>query len=362
MSPTQRKYINMRINRRHVLLLILFLALLTLFLPIKLHYSFEATAMVYPIREWHLKRGQDDSYISELQNFKTNVLSHLKSYKFERGDISEINFNENLGSGEFMNSKDTIAYIHSYYIENEIAKLSNLKKVEEDALKMQVSGEKASLIEQANQRYDFALNEHDLAKKKFERQRKLFNDSIISPADFEVSESTNKLAEINVQIAYSELVALQTGAKQEEINYIQQRIDSYEREIELHETLKSQYYIVPPIGGILNYNTSGTGILSISDTSSYILKIPVKVMNIQYLQGIEGIKFSVPGYSEMLDASFIDLDETVNLLPDQQMVIAKALISGGKFKLYPGMAVHCKVICDEITLFQYLKRGINLRF
>jgi hypothetical protein len=50
--------------------------LFTLFLPIKLYYSFEATAMVYPVREWHLKRGQDDSYISELQNFKTNVLSH----------------------------------------------------------------------------------------------------------------------------------------------------------------------------------------------------------------------------------------------------------------------------------------------
>lgn len=350
----------MRINRRHVLLVILFLALLTLFLPIKLNYSFEATAMVYPIREWHLKRGQDDSYISELQNFKTNSLSHLKSYKFERGDISEVNFKKELGSGEFLNSHDTIAYIHSYFIENEIAKLRNLKKVEENALKIQTSGEKAALIEQANQRYDFALKESDLSKKNYDRQKKLFNDSIISTAEFEVYESENHLAEINVQIAYNELIALQTGAKQEEINYIQQRIDSYSREIELHETLKSQYFIIPPISGIVNYNSSGSGILTVSDTSKYILKIPVKVTNIQHLREITGIKFAVPGYSDMLDASFIDLDENVNLLPNQQMVIAKALISGGQMKLYPGMAVHCKVICDEITLFQYLKRGIQL--
>jgi len=317
--------------------------------------------MVYPIREWHLKRGQDDSYISELQDFKTNVLSHLKSYKFERGDISEVNFKEGLISGEYLNSSDTIAYIHSYYIDNEIAKLSNLKKVEEDALKMQTSGEKESLIEQANQRYNFAKKEYELANKNYNRQKKLYNDSIISTAEFEVYESTNNLAEINVQIAYSEIVTLQSGSKDEEINYIQQRIDSYSRELELHEALKSQYFIVPPISGILNYNTSEFGILSVSDTSGYILKIPVKVTNIQHLAKISGIKFSVPGYSDKLDAAFIDLDDNVNLLPNQQMVIAKALISGGQLKLYPGMAVQCKVICDEITLFQYLKRGIQVR-
>jgi hypothetical protein len=333
-----------------------------LFLPIKLHYSFEATAMVYPIQEWQLKRGQDDSYVSELQNFQTNVLSHLKSYKFERGDISEVNFMDGLVSGGYLNSHDTVAYIHSYYIENEINKLLNLKKVEEDALKIQASGEKEALVQQANQRYDFAKREYELANKNYVRQQKLYNDSVISTADFEVYESAYHLAKINVQIAHSDLLALQTGAKQEEINYIQQRIDSYSREIEFLESLKSQYFIVPPISGIVSYNNSVDEILTISDTSQYILKIPVKISNIQYLMEISAIEFSVPGYNDKLDASFINLDENVNLLPNQQMVMAKALISGGQFKLYPGMAVQCKVICDEITLFQYLKRGIHLRF
>ena len=49
-------------------------------------------------------------------------------------------------------------------------------------------------------------------------------------------------------------------------------------------------------------------------------------------------------------------------MPNQQMVIAKALIEGKARKIYPGMAVQCKVICDEITLFQFLKRGIHFRF
>ena len=58
---------------------------------------------------------------------------------------------------------------------------------------------------------------------------------------------------------------------------------------------------------------------------------------------------------------FIDLDENVNFQANQQMVVAKALINTS-FKIYPGMAVQCRVICDEITIFEFLKRGIHLRF
>ena len=58
------------------------------------------------------------------------MIIHLKRYKFERGDISEVNIKEDLKSGDFITQDDTIAYIHSYFIENEITKLRNLKEVE----------------------------------------------------------------------------------------------------------------------------------------------------------------------------------------------------------------------------------------
>ena len=332
-----------------------------MFLPIKVHYSFKATALVHPIREWHLKRGQDDSYVSELQNFQTNVLSHLKSYKFERGDISEVNFVKNLKAGDFIRENDTIAYIHSFFINNEIAKLENLKKIEENAREVYLTGEKQELIDQAEQRYDYAVSEEELAEKKFLRQKKLYTDSVISEAEYEMYESTYKLSAINVEIAYNEIQTLKSGVKKEEIDYIQQKIDSYSREIEILKTLRDQYFLIAPIDGLVSYNNVLDGIMTISDTSKYVLKIPIKVKNIQYINQLTAIKFSVPGYDDEKDASFISLDENVNLLPNQQMLIAKAVISGGNLKLYPGLAVQCDVICDEITLFQYFKRGIVQR-
>ena len=343
-------------------MVILLLALLVLFLPIKVHYSFDATAIVYPAKEWYLKRGQDDSYISELHDFKTNVISHIKSYKFERGDISEVNLDVNLASGDYITTNDTIAYIHSYDIDNEIIRLENLKAIEQSYLKASLTGQKKTLIDQAQQRLEYARQQLLLEEKNYNRQLKLYNDSVISLAEFEIYENTYNLAEINVQIAQNELLNIETGRKSEEIDYIIKKIDSYSREIETLKNQKAQYYILPPISGRVSFNTVMNGIITVSDFSRFLLKIPVKVNNIQYLDRISAIRFSIPGYDDKMEASFIDLDENVNLLANQQLVIAKAMVNKSFNGIYAGMAVQCRVICDEITIFEFLNRGINLKF
>ncbi len=354
----------MKFNRRIVLLIILILATIGVFLPIKVNYSFEATALVYSTREWNLKRGQDDSYISELQDNETNVMSNLMSYKFERGDVAEVNICKNHVSGDYITTKDTVAVIHSYFIDNEIIRLKNLKQIEEAALDVTITGEKQTLIEQGRQQLEFAGQQLDLAQKSYERQQKLYNDSIISLSEFEIYENQFNLAKINVEITDKALLSLETGAKSEEIDYIKKKIESYEREIETLEKMKDQYYIQSPVDGIISFNKILDGIMTVSDTSRYILKIPVKIFNIQYLDRISSIKFSIPGSVEKTDASFVGIDENINLnlTTNQQLIIAKALINHGIKGIYPGMAVSCQVYCDRITILDFLRRGIHLKF
>ena len=350
----------MKLNRRYILLVIMVAAVVTLFLPIKVHYSFEATARVYPLKEWFLKRGQEDSYITEMHNYANNTLSHLKSYKFERGDISEVLLDTSLMSGEPVRAGDTVAYINSFLIENEIIRLESARTVEEGNLSVSLVGEKQAMIDQAQQEYNFARGQLELEEKNYKRNLKLYQDSIISTAEFDIHENAYKLASINVEIAYNELIAAQTGVRQEEVNVIRQKIESYDREIRNLEELKGQYYVIAPIDGIVSFNQVVDGILMVSDTSKYILKIPVRVNNIQYIDRISAIRFSIPGYDEKVGASFLDLDDNVSLFADEQLVMAKALIDGGQFRVYPGMAVQCNVYCDQITLLGFLRRSIQL--
>jgi hypothetical protein len=354
----------MKFNRRIVLLILLIIAVLIIFMPIKVNYSFESTALVYSSRDWNLKRGQDDSYITELVDNQTNVISDLMSYKFERGDVAEVKIRKDLVSGEYVTRDDTIAVIHSYFIESQLAELYSMRDIEKAAYIVTSTGEKQALIDQSEQELEFARRQLDLAGKNYERQKKLFADSIISLSEFEIYENQFNLAQINVEIAEKELLSLKTGAKSEEIGYIQQKIDSYEKEIATLELRRENYFIKPPIEGVVSYNRVLDGIISISDTSRYILKIPVKINNIRYLDKISSIKFSIPGSKEQTDASFVGLDESVNfnITSSQQLIIGKALIENGVKGLYPGMAVNCKVFCDRITISEYLRRGIHFKF
>lgn len=307
-------------------------------------------------------RGQDDSYVTEMQNYETNVLSHVKSYKFERGDISQVFIDPEIVSGDLIQMGDTIAYIHSFFIENEIIKLMNLRNIEEGNLSASIVGEKKTLIDEARQKYNFAKQQLQLEEKNYKRYLNLHRDSVIATAEFEVYENSYQLAEINVDIAYNELLSAETGVKNEDIEVIRQKIESYNQEIANYTKLKQQYYVVAPINGIVNFNQVINGIMTVSDTARFILKIPVKVNNVQYLDRISGIRFSIPGYDDKLDASFVDLDDNVSLYSDQQLLMAKAIVKGGRFKLYPGMAVQCKVLCDRITILNFLRRSIQLRF
>jgi len=352
----------MRFNRRHVLLLIGLLAIIVIFLPIKMHYSFQATSLVYPAKEWYLKKATDDSYVSELHDFEKDVISHMIAYKFERGDISELHIKDGLATDDFVEKGDTVAYIQSYLIENDIVRLRNLIEVEKASISVNNTGAKQELIDEAVQEYEFAKLKLDLEEKNYKRQQKLFQDSVISEADFEVADNTFHLAEVNVQIAESALLSLKTGRKAEEISLIYQKIDSYKNQIENLEDLLDQYYIKPAISGVLRFSTSNNRIITVSDTGRYILKIPVKVNNIQYLASISAIRFSVPGYDDEIEASFAGLDNNVNMAANEQMLIAKAIINLKLKRVYPGMAVQCEVICDKITIFEFLKRGIHLKF
>ncbi len=353
----------MKFNRRIVLLIILVLALIVLFLPIHVYYSFDSAALVFPSKEWKLNRMADDSYISEMIDHETDVKDDLMSYKFDRGDVAEVRIKDKFRTNDYVSTSDTVAIIHSYIIDNEIVNLHNLKRIEESALKMTMTGEKQTLIEQSEQRTVFAQQQYDLAEKNYNRYRKLYLDSIISQVEFEVYENQYQLAKTNVQIAEREKMSLETGAKTEEVEYIQQKIDSYEKDIQTLESMMDRYYIRPPLNGIISYNRVPGNIITISDTTRHILRIPVKINNIQYLNRISGIKFIIPGYTEKTDASFISYEGNVKIdsSTSQQIIMAKALINGGSPGILPGMAVSCKVYCDRITIFEFLRRSIYLK-
>jgi hypothetical protein len=352
----------MRFNRRHILILLLVLVILTIFLPIKVRYSFEATAKIYPVKEWKLSRGTEEGFWSQTYNYETDALGDLKNYRFERGDIAEFQISENLKFDAPVNAGDTIANIKSFFIENQITQLSNLRDVEIANKNVVSTGEKKSMIEQAERQYNYAVQQLDLEKKNFARQERLYRDSVITPADFDMYENSLKLAEINTQVAHDALMALSTGEKDPVVNLSEQKIISYEKELQRLENQKDQYTIATPVSGLLSYNTEIGGIIKVSDIRNLLLKIPVAYQHSSYLNSLYKVTFSTPDNKITVNATFKGFDENVNLIQNQQFVIARAVTTEPTPGIYPGMVVKCRIYCDKVRILEYLKRNFSVSF
>ena len=313
-----------RFTRRQILYLILIIIVIILLLPIKIPWRFKVTAVIYPLQEWCFKRGQDDSYISELRNYKSDVIDQIKSYKFIRGDISEVKLIAGLQEGSMVMSHDTIARIHSFYMLNELTRKRNELHVELKNLDLVSAGKKQAVIDESKQELRKANQEFDLEKKRYLRQQQLFSDSIISAEKFEEAENAYQLALTNIEIARQQVLTVQSGEKTEYVQVIKQRIESLRREIEVLEELQLQYSILAPIDGTVSFDQQENEIVSISDTSGFILKIPVELKDLPYLKQIQSIRFNGAGLAEDLEAEFISVETNVKFLDNRQMTVAKA--------------------------------------
>jgi hypothetical protein len=352
----------MHFNRRHILILLLVLAILSIFLPIPLRYSFVATAKVYPVKEWKLSRGTEEGFWSQTYDYETDALGDFKNYRFERGDIAELHIRKDLVFDAPIGANDTVACIESFFIENEITRLHNLQNVEIANMNVISTGEKQSLVEQARRQYNYAVQQLDLEKKNFARQERLYRDSVITPADYDSFENALKLAEINAQVAFDALTSLSTGEKDPVINLSEQKIRSYEIEINRLETQKAQYTITTPISGLLSYDTEIGGILKVGDISRLLLKIPVPYQHASYLNSLYKVTFSTPDNKITVNAAFTGFDEKINLIQSKQFVIARAVTTESTHGIYPGMVVQCRIYCDKVSLLEYLKRNFSVSF
>ena len=352
----------MHINRRHILILILILIVATIFLPIPVRYNFIASAKIYPLKEWKLSRGNDEGFISQTFNYESDALGDFRHYRFERGDIAELKIREDLPIDDIIQAGDTVAWIESFNIENEIVRLRNLRDVESANRIVLATGDKQSLVEQAQRKYDYALQQLELEKKNYARQEKLYHDSVITPADYDIAENSLRLAEINSKVTYEEYLAFSSGEKDPVLMMSDKQIDSYDKEIQRLEAQIAQYTIVTPFEGFLTYDPVLGGILKVSDNGGLVLKIPVPYQQASYLSELHSVTFTTPDNKINLSATFKGFEESVSLIKNQQFVIAKAVTSESTTGIYPGMIVRCRIYCDKVSLLEFLKRNFSVSF
>jgi len=349
--------------RKFFLLTILLLFIGVFFLPVKIPFSFRATGIVYPVKKWSLKTDMNGNYEGELKNYKTGVIEDLTSYKFRRGDIARLQLMPYFENNSFVKEGDTLGYIYSKYMDEQIEDLNNNLNVETKLLESSASGEKESILENLNQKLIYAQEQFDLTRKNYDRTKILFQDSLIPQSEYEISESAYENAKTAIQIARSEYEVARTGAKPEDLRLIQERIDSYKNEIEFYNEMKKDYVLKSPFSGKMIfdlYSLNPVEYISITDTSEYILYAPIKFNYRSYLKLNSVVGFTVPGTETSLIARVMEISNNVEFIKTSQVVFTMSQIDDPSDIIFPGLTVQCKFVCDQVSPWEYAKRTLNI--
>lgn len=331
---------------------------------IKVPYSIHAKGIVKPAREWGLYKAFDGTLVNILENHLTGTISEYKVLEFQRGDIVQFLFNNELLQKEDVHAGDTIAWVVSNDLKMNFLQKKGALAYEESLLKVYLSGDKPEALRLAENQVELAQQELNNQKKITERISRLYEQDVVSLQEYELALNDLLVKEHRLDIAQSAYKSVLTGEKEEEIGAIRARIASLEYQItHLKEHLADMNILTPITGQIVRQrNLTGSNsdeVIIVADISTYIVFAPVDVFETKYIHHGQNV-FIRPAHTRMeVTGTIHSIDNRVQIINRQPKVFVSIIVdpkSISNIRLLPDMVVDARIQHENVSAGEYLLR------
>lgn len=346
------------VSRKHIIIVAVFVVMiiLILLLPLKFEYKLKVQGKLLPKKEWIISKGTDGRLTTLLTNYKTGLNQSYDVTLFNRGDAMQFAFNSNLHSNASVKQNDTIAYIYSNEIERQIENLKGQIITAKASLYLNLTGEKEAIINEAKTSLLYASKQSQEQKKIVDRLASLYDKGLASQEEYEIAKGTYDLYEINILIAKSHLQSVETGTKQEQIEFIKSQIVALEKELSVLRKRYEGFTLLSPITGTVNRITNSDTLMTISDTSEFILISPIRIRDKKYVNPQQKIDIYLNGKKQNINANIAQLDNKTQIVQGTQIVTATSFIDGKTDEMISGLLADCYIYTGSLTPFNFLLR------
>ena len=357
---------------KKILIATIFVILVLFFFmyPGEIPYSIECMGKINPIKEWNITRRNDGLIMATLQNHGNGSIEKYSVTQFERGDPVKFNVQSSIIPGASVTAGDTVGWIESKELKSRLVQLNGELRTQKDLLRMAMTGEKQTIIEEAQKRLEYAKGQVEEQKIIVNRSKTLYETKFIPFQDYEISQNTLRLLEINVEIAESHIRTLQSGSKKEEIDMISSQITSLGNMIDTLLEQYNDYTLLSPISGRVLDPVSGNvldpaidpPIVKVGDISSYSVIIPIQLKIRKYIELRQKIEIRMADSKISHYAEIIKIGNTVHIMIGDQYVMVIGQLNPNGEDILTGTITRCSVVCDPITLREYFFRKVNTLF
>lgn len=342
----------MAIKKQYVLLLslpVVVVIILLLNRAIEFPFTIKTYMEVKPQQKWVLAKGDNGQLTSSLFNYEFGFSNNLSVTQFERGELISFEFHPSIKNKRIYVG-DTIVIVRSNELEQRLIELEGELSVAKAELASKKVGEKISLIDEAENKLQFAQARVDEKKISINRIEQLFKKGLLSQEEYEIALWELKQLEIDRNIYKSQLEAVSSGSKPEEIKRLESNVNALNNEINLLSIRLNELTIISPIDGVKNPSFSSDTLLTLIDIDNVVLTAPIKISELGYFEEDSILKIKLNNFDEEFDGRIILLSKEVKYLDGTQVVIANILIDNRQTGLLPGMILEGEIILDTLSI------------
>ena len=344
-------------------IILLGLLVASLFMPVDLAYDISSTGVCYPLRSWSLTKNTDGTLNGKLLNNQNGQIEDYQSYQFERGDVVNVKFNRPRTNADGTVEQGTpVAAILSDMLSQRLIQLQNQLLVERATLKTFQVGEKKEVVEQAQKEIKAAEVALDFAQQALDRNKQLYEEGLIAYSVLEQATRRKEKAAAELEIAKKGHSVVNTGARPEDRELVLARIASLEKEISVLSNRSSAYNIASPISGLIRYGgLQDVYELIVEQVDTMVIQVPIRLKDRQFVKLGDPVYVTPSFQDTTFMAQLVSFDDQVQLLDMEQVIVAKALLTGEFPRLPHGMPVSCTIHGDKVQPLEYFKRSIRYK-
>lgn len=343
-------------------LILTLIILAALYIPVTIPFGLSSIGKVYPHQEWRLIQDASGNIITTLTDNKTGVRQLLQAFQFERGDLVNMELFQS-DSSDMVLAGDTLLKMHTIVFQDRIQQLSNQLLVEKALLKSALVGDKPPVVGGAQRLLETAQKALILHEKNYVTNKQLWEEGLISELEFRAFENAFELAKMDVKVAEKGLETADTGLKPEDVEVQRSTIASLTNQIAFLENQLAKYVITAPFSGRRAPAISDLGeMMVVYNTDEYIMQIPVKAEDIQYISECQNIFVTDIRNQLRYEASLLQVGTSVEVVGGRQVVFISASVKVPAHAppISTGMSMACEIVCGEINQREYIRRILNI--
>ncbi|NNC82301.1 MAG: hypothetical protein HKN79_01890 [Flavobacteriales bacterium] len=331
---------------------VLIVLLLLFILPIDVVYEVKVDTRTYPTKEWKLIQEGSQFRTVSLDNSGSQAPTE-KNFVFDRGDVIDIRFNEEIASGEFVDQGETLLQFSSMMHNLRIQRALNEIEINESRKVAGNAAMKWPLLREAEDAVELARSNVRLQEANHQRLAQLKDDGVISQAELDAQVNRLEVARQELAIAEQRVANASFEQKPEDVAVFNTVIETVDKELDVLLAQQGSYTLKSPFEGRLQLQPAEGVVLSLVDTTSISLVFPFPIDQRQYLQKNSLLEFE--SESDVHHLSF-DLKDQAAIIQGDQQCLGVAHLEGEQ--LVMGAMRPASVICDTVRLREYLFRKL----